>query len=210
MTLAMDTEGVGSDRVNGWLYYPQLELAGRFGVVDGFDLGFKLSSSIGVELDATVQLVRGAFSLALASGAGFSAPFISVQGVSSGDLVAVPLHIDLLAGLSFGEAIQLVFGPGLYTFITLAESNSGGRSINADAVTLLGGGTLGVSFALSPTLRLMPEVDVYLPLVGTIGSASTFLGVDPVKSSALVFAVALGVSFGNGPTASRVAAVGAR
>ena len=203
LTVAMDFGGIAADNLSGWLYYPEFEFAGRFGVTDGFDLGFKLSSYLGVELDATVQLVRGNFSLALASGVGFAAPLISFQDVNTGDVVSVPVHLDLLAGLSFGEGSQLVFGPGLYAFFTLAESASGDRSTNADAITLLGGGTLGVSFALSPTLRLMPEIDVYFPLVGTINSASAFLGTNSVNG-AWVYAFALGVTFGNGPKEGRV------
>jgi hypothetical protein len=203
ITVAAEVGGVSvPSSTQGYLpasvVYPQFEVASRWGVSDGLDLGFK-AYSLGTEFDATIQLIRGGFDLALSPGVGVSA-VVLFSPLAFGDFTAgnnfgylyIPLHLDLLAGLQFGGQHQIVIGPSLYAMFTLASSN--GES----PVTLLVGGSVGVSFKLSDTFRLMPEFDFYVPIAGQIAAfSSNNGGAYGAGSGAFVYAFALGFAFGD-------------
>jgi hypothetical protein len=176
------------------LVYPQFEVAGRWGVTDGLDLGFKVYP-IGAEFDATIQLLRGGFDLALAPGVG-AFGFGAFGGGDSVGYFAVPVHLDVLAGLPFGDGHEFVFGPGLYSFFALTGSSGGGSSASSTGVTLMAGGTVGVSLRAGRGLRIMPEFNIYFPFAGAVSSGSSSASSFGV-SGAFVYTFALGFSFGD-------------
>ena len=209
LTIAAEAGGVSvpttSANAGGSVVYPQFEFAGRWGVADGFDLGFKVYP-VGAEFDATVQLLRGGLSLTLDPGVGIFGIVLFNGGTGNSSenasYVSIPVHLDLLAGIGSAEGTQFVIGPGLYTFFTLSGATAGGTSESESAITLMAGGTVGVSFALSNTFRIMPEFDIYFPVAGAVNSASsTQAGF--AATGAFIYAVALGFSFGNGPADGR-------
>ena len=120
-------------------------------------------------------------------------------------MAAVPLHLDLLAGISLGGASQLVFGPGVYGVFTLLPATAGLVS-NPGAFTFLAGGTLGISFAISPTFRLMPEFDIYFPVAGVLVFPEADVVGTYAANGAFIYTVAIGLTSGNGSTASRASA----
>ena len=208
LTFAAEAGGVSvpttSTNAGGSVVYPQFEFAGRWGVADGLDLGFKVYP-VGAEFDGTVQLLRGGLSLTLDPGVGiFGIVLFNGSGSSSenASYVSIPVHLDLLAGIGSAEGTQFVIGPGLYTFFTLSGASAGGTSESESAITLMAGGTVGVSFALSNSFRIMPEFDIYFPIAGAVNSASSTQAGFQVTGS-FIYAVALGFSFGNGPADTR-------
>jgi hypothetical protein len=206
LTIATEAGGVyiptTSTNAGGTVVYPQFEFAGRWGVGDGLDLGFKVYP-VGAEFDGTVQLVRGDLSLALDPGVGIFG-IVLFNSSENASYVSIPVHLDLLVGIGSAEGTQFVIGPGLYTFFTLSGATAAGTSESESAITLMAGGTVGVSFALSRTFRLMPEFDIYFPIAGAVNSASSTQAGFQVTGS-FIYAVALGFSFGNGPADSRPA-----
>ncbi len=187
-----------ADTTGAVVFYPQFEVAGRWGVANGPDLGFKVYP-VGAEFDATIQLIRGDFDLALSPGIGiFGIGFnASSDGSSQSEAyVSVPVHLDLLAGVHFGAGHEFVIGPGLYTFFTLAGASSGGSSESATSVTAMAGGTVGVSFKFGHSFRIMPEFDIYFPFAGEVNSTSSTTSSFGV-SGAFVYTIAVGFSFGD-------------
>jgi hypothetical protein len=206
LTLAVEAGGVSvpttSTNAGGSVVYPQFEFAGRWGIGDGLDLGFKVYP-VGAEFDATVQLVRGDFSLALDPGVGiFGIYLFNSNNTENVSFVSIPVHLDLLAGIGSAEGTQFVIGPGLYTFFTLSGASASGSSASESAITLMAGGSVGVSFAVSKTFRIMPEFDIYFPIAGAVTSSSSTQAGFQVDGS-FIYAAALGFSFGNGPADSR-------
>jgi hypothetical protein len=176
---------------------PQLDLAARYGIVDGFDLGLKVWLG-GVEIDSTISLLRGGFDLALAPGIGFFGIGAS-NGNDSGSIFEVPIYIPLLAGINVGYGHQFVFGveaiPNI-VFASASSSDSNGTSTaSGTEVELFLGGTVGFSFKLGASFRIMPEVNVFVPLVAAAvsnGSGASQIG----YSGTVIFQGALGFSFG--------------
>lgn len=181
---------------------PQIEVAGRYGISDGFDIGARLWIA-GLELDSTISLLRGGFDLALAPGVGFfgigGSSTASTNGSTSSStasIMEVPIYIPLLAGLNFGAGHQFVFGAEAIPTIVLLGSSSGASSSSGSAFELFAGGTAGVSFRVTPTFRIMPEVNVFVPVVTAAtsnGNSASALG----SSGGIIYQFALGFSFGN-------------
>jgi hypothetical protein len=177
---------------------PQLELAARYGVTDGFDIGAKVWIA-GFELDTTISLLRGGFDLALAPGVGF----FGISGSSSnsdgsnasGGFYEIPVYLPLLAGVNFGWGHQFVFGVEAIPTFVLANASSDGTSASASSVQLFLGGTVGVSFRIASSFRIMPELNLYVPVFGASsdnpGSISAF-----GNSGVIIFQGGLGFSFG--------------
>ena len=146
---------------------PQFELAWRYGIIDGFDLGAKLTS-LGGELNSTISFVRtNGFDLALAPAVGLTGfTYDDCGGCLNGNNVGVWEvygKLALLFGLRFGphREEEFVFGPevvpvGFTAVDSAAQTTTSGS-------TVLVGGVAGVSFRLSPWLRLMPEVTILTP-----------------------------------------------
>jgi hypothetical protein len=209
ITLAAEAIGASNfDTANGTgsgYAYPQFEIAARFGIADGLDLGFKVYP-IGIELDGSIQLLRGSFDLSLDPGVGISGSGFTTygpEGSTGASFFVVPLHLDLLGGINLGTGgTQIVFGPGVYGVFGLANSISDGASQDGNSATLLVGGTLGISVALLPILRVMPEFDIYFPVAGHVSSTSLG-GTSSGANGTFIYTFALGFSLGNGSTESR-------
>jgi hypothetical protein len=180
---------------------PQFEVAWRYGIFDGFDLGAKLTS-LGGELNSTISLVRSnGFDLALAPAVGLTGYTYNTCDGCGGNVGVWEVYgkLALLFGLRFGPSREheFVFGPEVVPIgITASDSVS---QNTASGSTVLVGGVVGVSFKVSPWLRIMPELTVLTP-------ASTFSLPDSIdvplynrfsENNAVFYQAGLGFSWGD-------------
>jgi hypothetical protein len=173
---------------------PGLEAQVRYGLAQGLDFGVKTSLT-SVELNATVQLVRGErFDLALAP---------AVQGAfgSNGDDEGWQMALAKLALLGdarFGDAGRhaVVVGPAL------AKAWGGGTNKNSGYAldALFAGGTLGVSLEVAHGFRLFPEIAIYTPLRGrgvALPGHVVRVSPDVGPGTPVIVQAALGVAMGS-------------
>jgi hypothetical protein len=191
----------GSNTATRTSVAPQFELAARYGIVDGFDLGAKLTS-LGVELNSTISLVRGnVFDLALAPAVGTTGYSYNncnacVNGGDTIDVWEIYGKLALLFGLRFGPSHEheFVFGPEVVPISIVAgdEDTGGGTS----QTVVLVGGVAGVSFKVSPGLRIMPELTMLTPASNfTIPDAPLYNRFG--EKNAIFYQLGLGFSWGN-------------
>jgi hypothetical protein len=163
-------KGVGGER-------PGVIVVGRAGVADGFDVGFRLEPVAGLSGETTIQIVRGkTVDLALGPGAGYfqtPGPIAyspkSIEVLSDEPLYTIwSVGLPVLVGFNFGPGHQVVLAPRA-TWYFVQSGNAGGQYRAGRVQTLLGG-SLGISFKTSHTLRVMPEIAVTAP-VGWTGHA---------------------------------------
>jgi hypothetical protein len=156
---------------------PSIIVAGRYGVAQGFDVGFRLEVVAGLSADTTIQLLRGGpVDISLGPGAGyFQAPGPFAYGPRPIEVLATePLYtvwsatLPLLFGFNFGEGNQVVLAPRVTTYFV--QSGDGGGQWRQGGIETFLGGSAGISFKLSHSLRVMPEIDVTSP-VGWTGKA---------------------------------------
>lgn len=139
---------------------PGFEAQVRYGFAPGFDLGLKTSLS-SLEVNGTIQLVRGErFDLALAPALQGA---VGTNGDDEGWSMML-FKLPLLADFRFGDAGKhaVVVGPALAKAWGSGMSKNSGYTIDA----MFAGGTIGVSFAAGPSVRIMPEIAVYSTLRG--------------------------------------------
>ena len=191
---------------------PAIYVAGRYGVAEGFDVGFKFEPVVGFIATATVQLLRSHWvDLALAPSTGYfqmPGPLaygtnLSVEEQSLRPTYSViPIDLPLLVGINLGNDHQLVIGPRLSAFLSLPvavyEPANGSPTATTGGVELFAGGGLGVSFKAGARLRVMPEVDVMKPIAWT-GAGTSTCGTDscaPYPTSAVIYQFSVGIAMG--------------
>jgi hypothetical protein len=153
---------------------PAAIVAARYGVFEGLDVGFRAEPVGGLSGDTTIQLVRGkVMDLALAPGAGY---FLTPGPISFAPrtievLANEPVYtiwsttLPVLVGFNFGQGHQVVLAPRATVYF-VQPGNSGGQPRPGGVETFLGG-SFGISFKTSHTLRVMPEIDVTAPVSWT-------------------------------------------
>jgi len=156
---------------------PTVIVAGRYGVATGFDVGFRVEVVAGLSADSTIQLLRSPLvDISLGPGVGyFQAPGPIAYGPRPIEVLATePLYtiwsvtMPLLLGFNFGAGNQVVVAPRVTSYFV--QAGDGGGQWREGGIETFLGGSLGVSFKLSHTLRVMPELDVTSP-VGWTGKA---------------------------------------
>lgn len=146
----------GYDEASG-VVGPDLGFRARFGLADGVDLGVTATSAfyLYVRVDAKLQLVdTTAFALALDPSIG-SYPLLSASASP-----VVELRLPLLMDIELGDGVALVLGPS-YTTGPHIEGDGDVRFEHAV------GGSVGVWIPITDTVRLLPEVQVFAPLLGS-------------------------------------------
>src|ERR1019366_3340910 len=80
----------------------------RVGMVDGFDMGFRLTNLDSASVDGKIRLVKSQFDVALDPGLqGF---YVSANGTAAGVLY---MHLPVLLGLNLSENVSIVASPGV-------------------------------------------------------------------------------------------------
>jgi hypothetical protein len=187
---------------------PQFELGVRYGIADGFDLGAKVWS-LGAELNSTISIVRSRyFDLALAPSVGVVNYSYGIDCDAAGyncdtvNVLELFAKVPLLFGIRFGarQEHEFVFGPEVVPISALSGDDYGNGGTSSGVLL---GGLLGVSFKVSPWLRIMPEVTVLTPVVhyfdgsdqnGLYGGYGLINGYG--RSGSLFYQAGLGFSWG--------------
>ena len=150
---------------------PGVVIAGRYGLVDGLDVGFRVEPVAGFSGETTIQIVRGkVMDLALGPGAGYfqtPGPITfaprTIEQLSTDPLYTIwSASFPVLVGFNFGLGHQVILAPRASWYF-VQPGNAGAQSRAGGVETFLGG-SVGISFKTSHTLRVMPEIDVTAPV----------------------------------------------
>jgi hypothetical protein len=128
----------------------------RVGMLDGFDMGFRLQNLDSLAIDGKIRLLKGQFDIAVDPGLqGF---YLSVNGTGAG---VVYMHLPVLLGLNVSRNVSIVASPGVvYAVVTASENGASGVQGAATATGFFGRLGLGVDIRTSKSLAIHPEITV--------------------------------------------------
>ncbi len=176
------------------VYLPQLDLQGRYGVTDRFELGARLWL-VGAAVDAKFGLFRSAdpnngFNLSVDPGLGYLGLTSSGSG-SSASVGTVTLYLPVLLGFRFAGH-ELTVGPKLVDMVLLGSSN--GTSTLGGNI-LLAGSSIGFAIRVGDNFKITPEASFLYPFAG-----STTSGSNVAVGGGAIVQLALGFQFGGAET----------
>lgn len=152
----------------------------RVGMVDGFDMGFRLQNLDSLAVDGKIRLLKGTFDIAIDPGAqGF---YANVNNVSFG---VVYLHLPVLLGLNVSKNVSIVASPGIVYDVATASDNSGsGVTGAATATGVFGRLGLGVDIRTGKSLAIHPEITAMQQINGSdaliwVGGLGFNIGAQP-------------------------------
>jgi hypothetical protein len=147
---------------------PVLETGGRYGVSDRVDIGAKLGYSllqfISAEAGLKVQVLQGAFDLAVAP----AVSYVTFGSSTADDSVPASratffhLHVAAPMGLNLGDALTLGFGPK-YAYSSMSGSFDQGNTtglVNGSFV----GGFFSLPIRIGNGVYLAPEINFLRPM----------------------------------------------
>lgn len=174
---------------------PSVNFAGRYGVTDRIDVGGRLgTSAYEIQLKAMLTDPAATDSMAIAI-----APSTTVIGFGGGGASVFywDTRVPLLLGLPTGGGSEFTFGPMLRP--TLVGGGGGGAS--AGGLLLSAGGQVGYAARLADNFRLVPQIDVSVPVVGaaTASGGGTSAGSVDAGIGGGFIGIQLGLLFGGYP-----------
>jgi hypothetical protein len=174
------------------LVKPQVEFGVRYGLTDKLELGGKVWLP-GIAADAKIALLRAkspdaGLDVALNPGFSYLGGFSGTRSGEGSSLHTFTLFVPLLLGLNVGGGHQLVLAPRVIDQLFMGSGSDGGA-----ANIVYAGTSLGFVFKVGPSFRLMPEVSVGVPIVGTVSGFGTDVGV-----GALIVQGGVGLLLGGG------------
>jgi hypothetical protein len=113
-------------------YFPNLELSGRYGIVDKIDIGLKVNSNFNLALDARFQLIGDQYSpFALSAGAGFGtfALFAALYNVQ------IPLYLSVHPS----ETVAIYVSPRYVAQFAAGDISGSINYFGGNAGILIGG-----------------------------------------------------------------------
>jgi hypothetical protein len=174
-TAAVETIGVVPRTGNGIFVPTAPTYQLRLGVADRVDLGFRLGNLSTVGFDAKINLVRGAFDLAIDPG--LQGMYLAI-GDAGGSLVYFNLPVVL--GFNLSQNFSLIATPGIAYVLGIGYSATS-SDYNSDGFA--GRLGLGANIRVSHSFAIQPEVTaLYFP-----------------ASEGVIFSGGLGFSFGAQP-----------
>lgn len=164
-TLAAEVIGAAGHTSGAFPTLPTYQV--RFGLTDRLDLGLRLGNLSMPGVDLKINLVRGAFDLAIVPGV--QAIYAAVGDNGGGILYA---NLPLVLGFNLTRNFSLIATPGIAygaTFGTSGSTTCGSGSTSCSSTsysTYSGSGILprlgiGANIRLSNTFALAPEVTFY-------------------------------------------------
>jgi hypothetical protein len=158
----------------------------RIGVADNVDLGLRLGNLTMPGLDVKINLLRGAFDLAIDPG--IQGMFIATSDEGVGFMY---LNLPAVLGFNLSRNFSLIATPGFAYAVAFGSTTSSTSSTSA--TTYNGSGFiprlgLGANIRVSNTFALQPE----------------FTGYYNVDNSAVIFTFGLGFLFGAQPDFSDI------
>jgi hypothetical protein len=170
---------------------PRFDFDVRYGLTDRIDIGGGIGAK-GLELAGKFQLTNPAnrgFVVSLAPSAGG----LAIGGASDDVALGAGLltfTLPVLFGIGIGESSEVVIGHKVLDVVAFAGSDDGGGAANL----VLWGGSLGFCLSLG-RFKLLPEVAVVTPLVGSVGNTDDG-AVSKLLRSRAIFQFGLGFLFG--------------
>lgn len=191
-TAAVEVIGVSSSGATAFApNLPTYQL--RIGVADRVDLGFRVANLTSLGADAKINLVRGAFDLAIMPGV--QGGYISASSggssssSSSSGLGIVYLHLPAILGFNLSRSFTLLATPGImYSIATgsTATADSDRVQYTATGFSLRLG--IGANIRVASSFSIQPELTaLYVP-----------------ETSGVLFTGGIGFSFGAHPDYSDV------
>lgn len=142
---------------------PNVAISARYGVSDRVDIGGRVGiPAPGFELTTKFLVTSPKAKTLAVSIAPSAGGFVLTQGQGAGGVVF--LQVPVLIGLKLGTS-ELVIAPKIHDInvfgLASSSTSSGSASVNLFSV----GASVGFSFALGRTFRIMPEVAFVKPVV---------------------------------------------
>jgi hypothetical protein len=198
---------------------PSIYFSTRYGLAEGWDIGAKLEPALGFIGTTTVQLVHGdVLDIALAPDVGFikfPGPIsigtnASIEALSlQSNYTVLPLDVPILVGLNLPHDHQVVIGPRVSGWFSMPQpvsqpGTSAPPTGTSGGFELFAGGTAGVSFRASRQIRVMPEIDLMVPMAWTgegsgsqVGQCGT-VSCAPYPIGGFVWQFSVGITYGVG------------
>ncbi len=170
--------------------YPLVEGGFRAGLTDNIELGARLGFG-GIAVEGKFGLIRSptmdsGFNLSLNPQVQFVGFPVPATATTAGGFVgALSLHLPVLFGIDF-KGHELIFGPRVIDQI-LFGSGTG----TAVANLVYFGGTIGFAIRIAPGFRILPEVSVSAPVIGSAGGNTN------AAFGAIIFQAGVGFLFGS-------------
>ena len=158
------------------LVEPQVEIGGRYGITDNWEMGAKLWLP-GIEINSKIAILRSkdensGFNLSFTPGVSYLG---GVSGTATGDgyeLHVLTLYGALHAGWNVGGGHEIVVSPKLANQTWTTEDEEG-----TTANLLFLGGSLGFVWKITEGFRLLPEIAVGAPIVESVPGFGTDVGI---------------------------------
>jgi hypothetical protein len=145
----------------GALFFPFPGLYAKLGVAPGFDLGATWAMGPGLGLNGKLQFARGPVDAALHLGGGFYGFF----GFGSGGLGFYSLSPRLVISSEEQGRFPIAVNGGV-NYLGVTEGGDG-YSYGSGAMMLAGGLGFPLRLGKDRSLRVMPQLDVNVPVYGT-------------------------------------------
>jgi len=150
---------------NTSVYVPVPEVALRYGIGGGRDLGIK-AGPLGTQFEFKQEVVsQGPLVIAVAPATGFIYSTSAPSGSGSGSVGSFVFHLPLLFGVDLNGGHQVIFGPRLSEFVYWSQSGGATSRTVSNAATLLGA-SFGLALSTSKALVVMPEVNFATKVAG--------------------------------------------
>jgi hypothetical protein len=161
--------------------YPFLEGGARYGITDNVEIGGKLGFN-GITLESKFAVVRAptmdsGVNLSIAPQVGFIG--YGASGGTGSDnastfVAVLTAQLPILFGIDVGGH-EIVFGPRIVDQVLFGAVSSGSNSGSGTANLLYVGGSIGVAFRASASVRILPEIAIGVPVYASdsdVGSSS--------------------------------------
>jgi hypothetical protein len=160
----------------------------RIGVADNVDLGLRLGNLTMPGVDAKINLLRGAFDLAIDPG--IQGMFIATSDEGVGFMY---INLPVVLGFNLSRNFSLIATPGAAYAVAFGSSSRSSSGSSTSATTYNGSGFiprlgLGANIRISNTFAIQPE----------------FTGYYNIDNSAVIFTAGLGFIFGSQPDFSDI------
>lgn len=170
----------------GFLFFPIPELSGKIGVSDNFELGARWAFGPGLTATGKYQFLRGPIDGAVSF-------YGTLYGYSLGGVTLgyYTLEPRFIVSNESPETFPYSVNAGINW--TAIFSGAGGQSASAGVLSAVAG--VGLPFRLGATrsFRIMPELSLILPLVGSVEAGEASGSVGLLGN----FAMSFGVGFGS-------------
>lgn len=151
------------------LAYPRVDLAVRYGVADGVDVGGKIGS-VGLEFGGKFRLTRPEAEeevrrVVVSVAPTLGGALIGVPGVNFGSIYA---QVPVLVGIPVGAGDELVLGPKIHDWYAFGDVSVASGGANLLSV----GTTVGYAARMGERFRILPEIAVLVPVHGRVDAVA--------------------------------------